>query len=77
MHSLHNKHIYVIRVQFPTYPRCTLHDDFAKFLADHQFCDVEFIIGMEEVKISAHIAIVAARSPVLKDKILYEISLDL
>ena len=61
-------------LKFPTYPRCTLHDDFGKFLADRQFCDVQFIVGMEEVKIPAHIAIIAARSSVLKDRILYEIN---
>lgn len=61
---------YVYDLQFPTYPRCTLHEDFGRFLAEGQFCDVQFIIGMEEVKIPAHIAIVAARSSVLKEKIL-------
>lgn len=60
----------VVYFQFPTYPRCTLHDDFGKFLTERQFCDVQFIVGMEEVKIPAHIAIVAARSPILKEKIL-------
>lgn len=47
-----------------------MHDDFGKFLNEKQFCDVQFTVGIEEVKISAHIAIVAARSPVLKEKIL-------
>lgn len=61
--------------KFPTYPRCTLHDDFGKFLADRQFCDVQFIVGMEEVRIPAHIAMIAARSSVLKDRILYVISI--
>lgn len=47
-----------------------MHDDFGKFLNERQFCDVQFTVGIEEVKIPAHIAIVAARSPVLKEKIL-------
>lgn len=56
--------------QFSSYPRCTLHDDFGKYLADRQFCDVQFVIGLDETKISAHIAMVAARSPFLRAKIL-------
>lgn len=59
------------QLQLPTYPRCTLHEDFGKLLAEHQFCDVQFVVGYNEVKLPAHIAIVAARSPVLKDKIMY------
>lgn len=60
----------MFRFQFPTYPRCTLHDDFGKLLTERQFCDVQFIVGYDEVKVQAHIAMVAARSPVLKEKIL-------
>lgn len=63
--------IFLYRLQLPTYPRCTLHEDFGKLLAEHQFCDVQFVVGYNEVKLSAHIAIVAARSQVLKDKIMY------
>lgn len=62
-------------MKFPTYPRCTLHDDFGKLLADRQFCDVQFVVGMEEVKIPAHVAIIAARSSVLKDRILYDLKI--
>lgn len=61
----------MFRFQFSSYPRCTLHDDFGKFLSERQFCDVKFLVGLDEVKIPAHIAIVAARSPVLRAKILY------
>lgn len=60
----------MFRFQFSSYPRCTLHDDFGKFLSERQFCDVKFLVGLDEVKIPAHIAIVAARSPVLRAKIL-------
>ncbi|KAJ6635081.1 Leucine-zipper-like transcriptional regulator 1 like [Pseudolycoriella hygida] len=58
------------RFQFSSYPRCTLRDDFGKFLKDRQFCDVQFIVGPNEVKILAHIAMIAARSPFLKENIL-------
>lgn len=58
------------RFQFSSYPRCTLHDDFGKLLKERQFCDVQFLVGPEEVKILAHIALIAARSPYLKEKIL-------
>lgn len=55
--------------QLPTYPRCTLHNDFGKFLTEGQFCDVQFVIGSNEIKLPAHVAMVAARSPVLMEKI--------
>lgn len=58
------------RFQFSSYPKCTLHDDFGKFLQNRQFCDVQFIVGTEEVKISAHIAMIVARSQFLRSKIL-------
>lgn len=55
--------------QFSSYPKCTLHDDYGKILESKQFCDIEFIVGEEEIKISAHLAIVAARSQWLRTKI--------
>ncbi|XP_035780343.1 leucine-zipper-like transcriptional regulator 1 homolog [Anopheles albimanus] len=58
------------RFQFSSYPKCTLHDDFGKFLQNRQFCDVQFIVGTEEVKIAAHIAMIVARSQFLRSKIL-------
>lgn len=60
----------MFRFQFSTYPRCTLHDDFGRFLAQQEFCDVEFIVGMGEVRIPGHIAIMVARSEYLRGKIL-------
>lgn len=59
------------QIKFSSYPRCTLHDDFGKYLMERQFCDVQFVIGLEEVTIPAHIAMVAARSPFLRAKILW------
>lgn len=44
--------------------------NFGKYLMERQFCDVQFVIGLEEVTIPAHIAMVAARSPFLRAKIL-------
>lgn len=52
------------------YPKCTLSEDYGKFLLNKQFCDIVFIVGHDEIKIAAHIAIVAARSQYLKSKIL-------
>lgn len=60
----------MFRFQFSSYPKCTLHEDFGKFLANKHFCDVQFIVGSEEVKIPAHIAIVVARSQYLRGKII-------
>ncbi|XP_046979238.1 leucine-zipper-like transcriptional regulator 1 isoform X1 [Schistocerca americana] len=57
------------RFQFSCYPKCTLHEDFGKLLESRQFCDVEFVVGTEEVKIPAHLAMVAARSQWLRARI--------
>lgn len=46
-----------------------LPDDYGKFLLNKQFCDIVFIVGPDEVKIPAHIAMIAARSQYLKTKI--------
>lgn len=56
------------RFQFSCYPKCTLHDDYGRLLNSKLFCDVEFLLGKEK-KISAHIALVAARSQFLSAKI--------
>ncbi|XP_014086570.1 leucine-zipper-like transcriptional regulator 1 homolog [Bactrocera oleae] len=58
------------RFQFSSYPKCTLRDDYGKFFHDKQFCDIQFIVGAEEIKILAHIAFVASRSKHLRTKIL-------
>ncbi|CAG2052952.1 unnamed protein product [Timema podura] len=57
------------RFQFSCYPKCTLNEDFGKILRNRLFCDVEFVVGSEEVTIPAHIAMVAARSQWLRNKI--------
>ncbi|XP_059143306.1 leucine-zipper-like transcriptional regulator 1 [Physella acuta] len=62
----------IYRFQFSSYPKCTLHDDYGRLLESKQFCDVDFLVGevgLDQRKISAHIALVAARSPWLRDKI--------
>lgn len=59
----------MFRFQFSCYPKCTLHDDFGRLLETQQFCDVQFLVGLEEVSIVAHVAFVAARSTWLRDKI--------
>lgn len=58
------------KFQFSSYPKCTLSEDYGKFLITKLFCDIVFIVGPEETKIPAHISIVAARSQFLKSKIL-------
>ncbi|XP_044740473.1 leucine-zipper-like transcriptional regulator 1 isoform X2 [Chrysoperla carnea] len=59
----------MFRFQFSSYPKCTLHDDYGKILESRLFCDVEFVVGHEEIKIPAHLAIVAARSQWLRARI--------
>jgi hypothetical protein len=56
-------------LQFSSYPKCTLHEDLGRLLEARQFCDVEFVVGSEEVKIPAHLAMVAARSQFLRNRI--------
>ena len=62
-----HKHFYLL--QFSSYPKCTLHDDYGRLLESKQFCDVDFIVGTEKTRIEAHIAMVAARSSWLMNKI--------
>ncbi|KAK3085495.1 hypothetical protein FSP39_004179 [Pinctada imbricata] len=57
------------RFQFSRYPKCTLHEDYGKLLESGQFCDVVFIMGKDGERVPAHIAMVAARSSWLADKI--------
>lgn len=59
----------IYRFQFSSYPKCTLHEDYGRLLESRQFCDITFIVGEEKVDIPAHIALVAARSPLLRAKI--------
>ena len=59
----------MFRFQLASFPKCTLHDDFGNLLKSSQFCDVDFLVGNDERCISAHIAIVAARSDWLRARI--------
>ncbi|ESO89967.1 hypothetical protein LOTGIDRAFT_124272 [Lottia gigantea] len=59
----------IFRFQFSSYPKCTLHEDYGRLLESKQFCDVSFIVGELKTPIPAHISLVCARSPWLRDKI--------
>lgn len=67
MHPYNNN--FYLRFQFASYPKCTLHDDYGKLLESRQFCDIQFMVGPEEEKILGHLALVAARSAYLRNKI--------
>lgn len=68
--SLHMQlHVIFTWLQFSCYPKCTLHEDLGRLLDARQFCDVEFVVGSEEVKIHAHVAMVTARSQFLRNRI--------
>ena len=62
----------MFRFQFAVFPRCTLHQDIAKLRSPElEFTtDVKFLVGKNEVPISAHMAIVAARCDWLRERIL-------
>lgn len=61
----------MFQFQFSSYPRCTLHDDFERLLRTHQFSDVEFVVGATgQSRVAAHVAMVAARSTYLRERIL-------
>ena len=68
--SLANRSGDLYRFSLCPFPKCTLIDDFASLLKKELFCDVNFLLGEDTVLIKAHAAIVAARSPFLKQKIL-------
>jgi hypothetical protein len=69
--GINSVHLYEVCdwLQFSSYPKCTLHEDLGRLLEARQFCDMEFVVGSEEVKISAHLAMVAARSQFLRNRI--------
>ena len=58
------------RFRFSSFPKCTLIDDFANLLKKQLFCDILFALGPEALVMRAHAAVVAARSPFLRHKIL-------
>lgn len=53
----------------PKYPKCNLSNDYKKILESKLLCDVEFLVGEEEVKFPAHIPIIFARSDWLRNHI--------
>lgn len=57
------------RFQFCSYPKCTLHDDYGRLLETRQFSDVCFVVGKGQERIKAHVAMVAARSVWLRNRI--------
>ncbi|XP_060530109.1 leucine-zipper-like transcriptional regulator 1 [Cylas formicarius] len=60
------------RFQFSSYPKCTLHEDYGKLLTKpefKEFFDVKFVVGEDEERVLGHVALVAARSAYLRDKI--------
>ncbi|XP_067940064.1 leucine-zipper-like transcriptional regulator 1 [Watersipora subatra] len=60
----------IFKFQFSTYPKCTLLSDFERLLTEAQFCDISFLIGPEAEEVRAHCAFVAARSPILRARLL-------
>jgi hypothetical protein len=56
-------------LQFSSYPRCTLAADLGHLLETQQFCDLQFLVGPEEEKVLAHIALVVARSQWLRARV--------
>lgn len=58
------------RFQLAAYPKCTLVQDFGRLLESNQFTDINFLVGFEPgVVVTAHIALVAARSDWLRSRI--------
>ena len=55
---------------FSQFPKCSLIDDFARLLKSEQFCDAYFHLDKSSVIVKAHAAVVAARSPYLREKII-------
>lgn len=61
---------------FASFPKSTLREDLSEFLETKMLCDLEFVVGEEPEKESlfAHISIVAARSPILRMKIMDQLN---
>lgn len=68
------RHSDLYRFQFDTHPRRSVQDDFLGLLKSQSLFDVYFLVGGKDgtppKKMGAHGAIVAARSPVLRSRIL-------
>ena len=59
----------LFRFGFSTFPKCSLVCDFAALLSKGDLCDVHFELS-GGVVVPAHVAVVAARSPYLRRKVL-------
>ena len=68
--SLSNRSGDLYRFSLSTFPKCTLVEDLASLLEKELFTDTHFIVGKDQVLVRAHAAIVVARSPYLRRKIL-------
>lgn len=66
--SVTNRSGDLYRFSLSTFPKCTLVDDFCRLLKQEQFCDIHVLVG--ECLVKAHSAILAARSPYLREKII-------
>ena len=66
--SMANRSGDLFRFRFSSFPKCTLVDDLALLLENLSFADVTFVIDSKAIQ--AHAAVVAARSPFLRSKIL-------
>ena len=58
----------MFRFQLSAFPKCTLEDDYEKLLRSKQLYDVDFIVA-GGATVSAHSAVVAARSKWLRNKL--------
>jgi len=55
---------------FSNHPRCTLQEDLGRILESRQFTDMEFKLDDRDENAEAHVSIVAARSPWLRQQII-------
>ena len=67
--SLSNRSGDLFRFSFSTFPKCSLVTDFARLLEREDFCDIHFVLR-EKVTVKAHVAVVACRSPYLRERVL-------
>ena len=61
---------------FASFPKSTLREDLSGLLDSRMLCDLEFVVGEgpEKESLFAHISIVAARSPILRMKIMDQLN---
>ena len=66
--SVANRSGDLYRFSLSTFPKCTIIDDFCRLLKQEQFCDTHVVVG--DCLVKAHSAILAARSPYLREKLI-------